>query len=208
MATINPNYLTLAQNYLATKERTPHYEVRYTDDASVLPAEGWCNLKSFSEEEIAQLLALREKYGKAEFFNHLDEIFDEEALYDIAPGDIFYIDLDSKYYMYSFTCHQLTDDGVKTRSVEINLTDETYVKLLALHLKDNGLNINKLKYADKELFEIVTRGVDCHFCDDLAYIALYPYVITMDEIQADAQKVREQHPAMFDDKCFLVGYTM
>ena len=59
MTTINPAFITLAQNYLATKERTPHYEIRSISDCC--PADGWCNLQSFSDEEMTQLLALREK---------------------------------------------------------------------------------------------------------------------------------------------------
>ena len=206
MTTINPTFLTLAHNYLATKERTPHYEIRSISDCC--PADGWCDLQSFTDEEMTQLLALREKYGKEDFFNHLDEIFDEDTLYEIAPGEIINFDLDSVYYMYSFTCHELTDDGVKDKTVEINLTDETYVKLLALHLGNKDLNINSLRYADKELYEIVTRMVDGTFCDECAYYAFYPYVITMDEIKDDAQKIRELYPDMFGDIFGIVGYVI
>ena len=94
MTTINPTYITLAQNYLKTKERTPHYEIRSISDCC--PADGWCNLESFSDEDMAKLLALREKYGKEDFFNHLDEVFDEDTLHDMIYGsETIGLDLDT-----------------------------------------------------------------------------------------------------------------
>lgn len=205
MTTIHPAFITLAQNYLATKERTPHYEIR--NISACCPAEGWCNLQSFSDEEMAQLLALREKYGNEEFFNHLDEVFDVDTLYDIGYGsEIISFDLDNEYYMYSFAYHQITDKGVTSGKVKLHLEDETYVRLLALHLENKNLTINSLRYADKNLYELVTRGVDDHFCCDGDYLVLYPYTVTMDEIKADAQKIREQHPDKFANMHGLIAY--
>ena len=205
MTTINPTFITLAQNYMATKERTPHYEIRSISDCC--PADGWCNLQSFLDEEMTQLLALREKYGKDEFFNHLDEIFDEDTLCDMIYGsEVISFDLDNENYMYSFAYHQITDKGVTSGKVKLHLEDETYVRLLALHLENKDLTINSLRYADKDLYEVVTRGVDYHFCYDGDYLVRDPYTVTMDEIKADAQKIREQHPEKFANMHGMVGY--
>jgi hypothetical protein len=205
MTTINPAFMTLAQNYLTTKVRTPHYEIRSISDCC--PADGWCNLQSFSKEEMAQLLSLREKYGKEEFYNHLDEVFDEDTLHDLIYGsEVISFDLDNEYYMYSFAYHQITDKGVTSGKVKLHLEDETYVRLLALHLENKDLTINSLRYADKNLYEVVTRGVDYHFCYDDGYYVRDPYTITMDEIKADAQKIREQHPEKFANMHGMVGY--
>ena len=193
MNVIHPTFITLAQNYLANKERVPHYEIRSISDDC--PADGWCNLNSFSEKELEQLFALREKYGEKDFINHLNEIFDDDTLCDMVYGtDIISFDLDTEYFMYSFKYHQITENGVYTGNVKINLTDETYVRLLALHLYDKDLNINSLRYADINLYDIVIREVDQHFWYDDIYIVSSPYTITMDEVRADAQKIREQHP--------------
>ena len=205
MTTINPAFITLAQNYLATKERTPHYEIRSISDCC--PADGWCNLQSFSKEEMAQLLALREKYGKEEFYNHLDEVFDEDTLHDLIYGsETIGFDLDTEYYMYSFTYHQVTPKGLVTGKVKINLLDETYARLVALHLENKDLTINSLRYADKNLYDIVTRGFDQNFCYDDIYQVCDPYTITMDEAREDAQKIREQHPEKFANMHGMVGY--
>lgn len=205
MTTINPAFITLAQNYLATKERTPHYEIRSISDCC--PADGWCNLQSFSKEEMAQLLALREKYGKEEFYNHLDEVFDEDTLHDLIYGsEVISFDLDNEYYMYYFAYHQITDMGVTSGKVKLHLEDETYVCLLALHLENKDLTINSLRYADKNLYDIVTRGVDQNFCYDDIYEVCDPYTITMDEAREDAQKIREQHPEKFANMQGMVGY--
>lgn len=205
MMTPTMDFSELAQNYLATKERTPHYEIRSISDCC--PADGWCNLQSFSEEEMTQLLALREKYGKEEFFNHLNEVFDEDTLHDMVYGDeIISFDLDTKNYMYSFAYHQITDKGVTSGKVKLHLEDDTYVRLLALHLGNEDLTINSLRYADKNLYDIVTRGVDYNFCYDDIYEVCDPYTITMDEAREDAQKIREQHPEEFANKHGMVGY--
>lgn len=205
MNTIRPTYITMAQNYLSTKERTPYYEIRSISDCC--PSDGWSNLLSFSEEEMTQLLALREKYGNEEFFNHIDEVFDEDTMHDMIYGsEIISFDLDTKYYMYNFVYHQITPNGLVTGKVKINLYDETYVQLLALHLENKDLTINSLRYADKELYDIVTRGVDHNFCYDDIYEVCDPYTITMDEVRADAQKIREQHPDKFSDIHGIVGY--
>lgn len=45
-------------------------------------------------------------------------------------------------------------------------------------------------------------------CDDIVYFAFYPYIITMDEIKADAQKIHEEHPEKFCDKYSYKGYGM
>lgn len=207
MTTINPAFITLAQNYLATKERTPHYEIRSISDCC--PADGWCNLRSFSKEEMTQLLALRDKYGKEEFYNYLDEVFNEDTLHDMIYGsETISFDLDNEYYMYSFAYHQITDKGVTSGDVKLHLEDETYVRLLALHLENKDLTINSLRYADKNLYEVVTRGVDYHFCYDDGYYVRDPYTITMDEIKADAQKIRKQDPERFANMHEMVSYCI
>lgn len=205
MSTINPTFITLAQNYLAVKERAPHYEIRSISDAC--PAEGWYNLESFSDEEMAQLLTLRDKYGKEDFFNHLDEIFDDDTIYDLFYGsEIIGFDLDTEHFKYTFTYHQITDKGVRTGKAKLNLSDETYVRLLALHLENKDLTINSLRYADRNLYEEVTRGVDYHFCYDDEYYVTDPYTITMDEAREDAQKIREQNLELFAKSHGMIGY--
>ena len=156
---------------------------------------------------MTKLLALREKYGEDDFFNHLDEVFDEDTLHDMIYGsETIGFDLDTEYYMYGFTYHQITPRGVVTGKVKINLWDETYVRLVAHHLENKDLTINSLRYADKDLYDIITRGVDQNFCYDGIYEVCDPYTITMDEARTDAQKIREQHPDKFANTHGMVGY--
>jgi hypothetical protein len=158
---------------------------------------------------MTKLLALREKYGKDDFFNHLDEVFDEDTLHDMIYGsEVISFDLDTVYYMYSFVYHQITPKGLVTGEVKINLCDATYVRLLAHRLEDKDLTRNSLRYADKDLHDIVTHGVDHHFCDEDIYMVSNPYTITMDELKADAQKIRELHPDKFKNDFGTVGYFL
>ena len=206
MTAIRPDYITMAKNYLSSKKRTPHFEIRYINDCC--PIDGWSTLEPLSEEEIESLVKLREKYGNDDFVNHLEEVFDEDTLHDIAPGEIIHIDLETHHYMYNFKYHQISDKGVMTGTIKLNLSDEIYVKLLAMHLENINLNINNLKYADKSLYEIITRDVDACFCYDGAYEVCDPYTVTMDEIRADAQNIREQNPDYYWDINGIVGYII
>ena len=205
MTTNTIDFSALAQNYLANKQRTVYYNVHYITDCC--PADGWSSLVSFTDEEKQQIDSLVVKYGKKDFFNHLDEIFDDERLYEIAPGEIVDFDIDTHYYLYSFTCHKISDEGVEKQEVKVNLTDETYLQLLELHLEDRFMNINRLKYADRALYDIVMRGVDSSFCDEDYYMSLYPYAVTMDELKADAAKIIEQNPEISSDYLGIVMYT-
>jgi hypothetical protein len=211
MATIDPTFITLAQDYLATKERTPHYEIRSISDCC--PADGWCDLQSFSDEDMTKLLALREKYGKDEFFNHLDEIFDEDTLRDMIYGsEVISFDLDNENYMYSFTLYEIASRangsfGVERRPVKVNLSNEIYVMLLALCLNDEYLNINSLRYADRELYNIVTYLVDSTKCCEGGYCAVEPYTVTFDEIIEDANNIRKQNPELFDTVHYVRSYS-
>ena len=108
----------------------------------------------------------------------------------------------------TYVYHQITPQGVVTGNVKINLMDETYVRLLAHHLENKDLTINSLRYADKDLFDIVTRGVDVCFCYDGIYEVCEPYTVTMDEIRADAQNIREQNPNTYFDMHGIVGYLI
>ena len=198
------SHTAMANNFLASKKRTPHYEITYITDCC--PMEGWHSLESFTEEEMDKIRALRDKYGKEEFFKHLDEVFDEDSLYEICPGEIIDFDIDTIYYTYNFTCHQVTPKGILPKTVKLHLTDETYLALLQEHLKDKDMNFNRLRYANKELHEIVRHGVDSCFLDDGFYEAFYPYAVTMDEIKADAEKIKIAHPEHFADKFSIKCY--
>ena len=197
-------YSALAQNFLSTKERTPYYEINYiTDDC---PAEGYRNLLALTEEERAKLLALRDRYGDDDFFNHLDEVVDEETFYDWAPGEVIAFDLDTPHYGYGFTCHQVTDKGVEPLEVTLELTDETYVRLLTAHLYDKHMNFNRLRFYDQELFAEISHNVDLCFYDDCGYFTLFPYAVTMDEVKADAAAIMSANPDQFAEEATMISY--
>lgn len=195
----------LAQEFLSHKVRTPHYLIRYIPEDG--PAEGGSVLEAFSDEEVLRIKELSAKYGESEFVEHLDEIFDEDRLCDITcHGEIFAIEVDSPSYLYSFMCHKITDNGVKQASLWISLSDEEYLRLLTLHLEDEDMNINRLRYADEPLYNMLSREVDRRFCHEDLYMGIYPYVVTMDEIRADAKAIYAQNPDLH--KPGIVCYTV
>lgn len=204
MKTIYDIYGGIVNTYLTTlKKRTPYYEIKYICDRGAI--EFWSGHLSFSEAEMSLLSGLRDKYGK-EFFNHLDEVFDEETLNEIAPDEIVEFDLDKPLYLYDFNIHQLTDEGIKTISAKIQLDEDTYSKLVILHLADKNLNINSLKYANRTVYELVSDEVDYFFADEYIYRNKYPYIITMEEAKEDALKIKELYPEQTKDTDENVAY--
>lgn len=207
MVTVSSTNQTLAQNYFATKQRTPYYEIRYITDCC--PQDGWAEIHPFTDEEMAQLLALREKYGHKEFINHLEEVFDEDRLCDLVSGEIIDLDLDNPQYCYNFTCHEISSEGVTKRKIEVALSDSTYQRLLALHLHDKYMNINRLKYADKELYDTLTFFIDLRYVDDEGYYQGFnPYTVTMDELKEDAAKIIATNAECFNDDPWMVCYPL
>lgn len=208
MSTICQTYMTMAHKYLATKKRTPYFYIEYFDETypqyEGMDSSG--DFLSFDDDEMAILLALRHKYGD-DFYKHLEEEFDD-GMYYFVPGEIVKFDLDTHHYKYNFKYHQITDNGIHTGIVKVQLTDEEYVKLLALHLDDKDLNINSLKYADNSLYQTIIREIDWNFCDEGTYFSSYPYAITMDEARADARQIREQYPDKFKDCGEARGYRL
>lgn len=209
METIKSMYKELAQNYLASKEREARYCIYYPHE--LCPEMNLVEEHPFTSEEISQLKALREKYGKGDFVRHLDEIFDAETLYDIDSEEIIDIEIDSPVYCYKFVCHNITDDGVYKQPLKIELSDDTYIKLLELHLWDKNMNINILKFIDESLYQIVSSKIDDTFRDEMGmYSVTHPFAVTMDELQEDAQKIREQQPdkikKVFGTRCYNSDY--
>lgn len=188
--TIKSLYKTMARNYFATKEREKQYRIIDQDDCY--------SLYPFSDEEIASMKTLREKYGEDEFIKHLGEIFDEETLGFIDSEYVDSIIIDRPTYRYTFGYHEIKDNGVYSSKFKIELSDETYIKLLELHLYDKDMNLNILKYADENLYNILSSEIDGRFREDSwQYCITRPFAITMDELKEDAQKIREQYPDKF-----------
>lgn len=196
METIKSMYREMVQNYLSTKTREAFYWVCYPDEFN--PDSDCSSLYPFSNEEIASLKALREKYGKDEFFRHLEEVFDEDTLHDLGAEEITGIILDYPSYRYKFVCHSITDKGLYSSPLRIEMSDETYVKMLELLLWDKDMNLNILKYVDESLYRVLSSNIDDTFRDELgAYSIPHPFAITFDELKEDAQKIREQYPDKF-----------
>lgn len=183
----------LAKEFLAGKERKDYYEIMAFDEDDMTEVRF---LQGFSEDELNALRALREKYGKEDFVKHLDEVYpDPDDIHDLTCGrDILGIDLDVPYHQYRFVRHELKGDTLTTHDALVELTDEQYVRLLSYCLEDKGMNVNKLRYADKVLHERVIRDVDLDLCFDDCYSGNCPYLITMDEVKEDAERILAENP--------------
>lgn len=193
----------LAEEYFATKVRQPNYELTALDEDTLSEVRFY---ETFSEEEIQLLLSLRERYGQDEFAKHLDEIFTgPDELYDLSCGrEILSIDLDKPYYTYEFGCHELVDGDLCKHTVRVLMDDLQYIKALSLLLSDSGMNFNKLQFADSSLYDLINNQIVHSFCDDGFYFGNYPFLVTLDELQRDADEIRRLHTGL--EKKDGVGY--
>lgn len=184
-----------SRKVLAEKTRKNYYEIITWDEES---SQEIRLLEEFNEKELDALRKLREKYGKKDFAKHLDEVFaDPDVLSDLGGGqDIVDIDLDTIYHQYRFSGHKLAGNQLYSHESWVEMTDEQYIQLLSLCVRDSGMNVNKLKYADIDLYNLIVRGVDSYLVYDGFYTSDAPYLITMDEINEDVVKVLEINPTL------------
>ena len=201
----NCKALLLAKEFFAKKERKAVCELTaYCDDDQ----QEYVHFQEFSEEELAALRVLRDKYGNEELVKHLDEVFeDPDELHDLSCGDeITSLDIDTPYYQYLFSRHELQDGKLNEYKMKIELSDKMYIYLLALCLDDPSINMNKLEHVDKGTYSIIMHQVDAYLSDDGFFVGRYPYLVTMDELKSDAQKVFETNPEFLRNPQAIRGY--
>lgn len=184
--------LKLAKDFLATKERENYYGFTAWDEdhcqEDVYP-------NVLSDEDVANLRALKEKYGK-EFVKHLDEVYDDEdVIHDFTCGqEILDIDLDYITHRYQFKIHELKPDGtVFSCPCMVEFRDDDYAKLLACLIYDEDFTMNTLWFYDNSLFNAIMREIYWHFSDEGCPMIKNPYVATPDEAKADADAIVKQH---------------
>jgi len=196
----------VVRDFLSTKRRTKSYEVKTLNEEILLEQS---YLATFDDEMLLALKALKQKYGVDEFVNHLNEVVDDIYDYLNISGSltILDIDLETPHYQYCFTIHEVHENGLNSRNAHVELSDYEYGKLLKLCLDDKNMNINALRYADKALYEIVTREIDAHYCDEDFYqnYSPAPHTVTMDEVNNDAKIIIKEHPELLDDgyRCYI-----
>ena len=201
--TENSTLAQLAKEYLNNKKRTVHYAVEAFDDDYCLVV---TYLQPFTDEEIEGLRELMNKYGD-DYTKHLIEVFkDEDYVHDLSVGDeIIRIDLDTPHYMCQFKTHKLLEDGTLYSSeLLLELSDDDYLHLLMLHLQYDGMNMNQLRYGDRELYDKLQITIDYHqSVEDIGICISCPYLVTMDEIRADADLVKAAHPEIKEPGYFF-----
>lgn len=205
MKNIDSEIAQLAADFFAQKNLENYYYVNaFNDDF----CEDVYYVNHFTPEEFEMLKDLRAKYGDGEFHKHLDEVYDDaDTIYDLSCGrEIIGIDLDNCLHRYTFTIHSLGKSGLSARKVLVTLSDEAYIKLLALCVGDKGMNYNKLYYADGALYTAIRREIDSYQMDDIFFIGDEPYLVTMDEVKADADAIRTAHPEC--DPYGIAGYCV
>ena len=186
--------LTLANEFLTTKQRNSFYRFTALDDNF---DREYCCYNELSADDVARLRTLKDHYGDS-FVRHLDEVFsDPDLIHDFTGGGkILAIDLDHVHYHYSVSLHELQPDGtVHTIPTRVAFSDDEYARLLAWHLYDEHLTVNTLRYRVRKLYDTVLDGADLYHTDidgDCLFIS-NPYLITLDEARTDADLIVHHH---------------
>ncbi len=106
------------------------------------------------------------------------------------------MNLDTPCYQYEFGRHELVNNQLSRSTALVVMADENYISLLALMLSDQKMNMNKLQFADSFLYQMIYSQIIHMGCDDGFYMGSYPFLVTMDELQKDAEAIRAQHPEL------------
>lgn len=182
--------------FLESKPKNRIYPIHF------IPEEGFVGeyiiFQKFESEVLESLKKTIEKYGIGNLNEHLDEVIeDEDYRSDLFPDNISEINFDTEYNVYQFTMHFMKKDGsLQSRKIGVEWTSELYARLLTLCVEDPGMNFNKLHYADKDLYLNLLYSVDSNNCDDGFYDSDLPYLLTMDEVMADADEIRKKFPEL------------
>lgn len=183
-----------AKEFFSTKTPRNFYKISALQDDILNEV---CFHQEFSPKEVAQLMDLRKKYGEDDFFNHLGEVFeDEDVIHDFTCGDeILGIDLDAPMRKYRFTVHFFNGKKNYDRQAMVELTDEEYIELLALRLDDNHMNMSVLRHLNKDLHDEIIKEVEWQTAyDDGFLMCPDPFLVTMDEVNDDAESIKAAHP--------------
>lgn len=204
----NEVFVNLAREFFASKE----HSVAYYDYIGVFDDEienGKFRVQ-LDEPTLAGLHALREKYGEKTWLKHLKEVIaDDDMRYDTLGGnddDIVDIKLDEPVPVFDFAIHELTSKGMRQTTVSLDMKDEDYIRLLAICVEDPTMNFNKLRYADKKLYDFLRSEIDWYFTEDGFYMGANPFLVTMDEVLGDAEAILQAHPELKNEPYSGCGY--
>lgn len=180
--------------FLESKPKKRIYPIHFISEEGFVGE--YVIFQKFEPPVLESLQKAIEKYGIKNLNEHLDEVIeDEDYRSDLFPDNISEIDFDTEYNVYQFTMHSMKKDGsLQSLKIDVEWTSEMYARLLTLCVEDPGMNFNKLRYADKDLYLNLLYSVDSNNCDDGFYDSDLPYLLTMDEVMADAEEIRRQLP--------------
>lgn len=181
----------IALDYLQTKKRKNYYLVSIFSNFN----NGELTyFEDIDDEDVAIINEMKEKYGK-DFVKHLDETFEPDYFISLdAEDELLDIITDKVFYMYDFEARGFDGDKVVSRRILLNLSDEEYAKLVALHLWCDWLTINKLPDFDEKLSDTIHRQAMAALKDDDGSFDLagIPFTLIMTEAVRDADAIRKQ----------------
>ena len=196
-------YYKLAKEYFSKKDRVKSYPVSIYTLSDVDGIKD-CIMR-FDDETIQKFEMLRDKY-KEECKDiipgeYLDECLSPEEYEKIfGEGEVDTIDLDNPVYEYNFAICVLKDNNLERHACcYACLADESYIRILALCLQDKHMNLNKLRYADRDLYDTITYMLDVNYFKAPEptspwYAGKYPYIVLLDEAHNDAEQIANAHP--------------
>ena len=190
----NAAAVNAAKEHFSSKTERNFYRVNALNEDFL---EEVCYHQEFSPEEVAQLRDLRAKYGEEEYLKHLIEVFEDEGIiHNLSGGDeIISIDLDSPMRKYRFQVRFFNEEKTYSRQAMVELSEDEYVRLLALRIDDNHMNMSVLRHIDAALHDKILKDVEWQCASDDGFLMCPdPFLVTMDEVNEDAEVVKGKHP--------------
>lgn len=155
-----------------------------------------------SFEEVLKEIDLYEFEGDEDLDSLVFKHIQFTDFYD--PNHVVSMDLKHPHYYYQVTCvgyDPEREDTQKPRRILIRLTEEEYIYLVTQRLLDENFTFNKLLSLRPELAQNINESVSGYYYNMDDYIANdFPYLIVFDEINADAEKIREKEKLLNNDK--------
>jgi len=214
-------YESLAKEFLATKERQKYYQFECESDEG-LSGSDYLPLTDDDIAEIKEIImdGYKKYYmeepsdGEERPLPSFEEVLKEIDLYDFEgdedldslifkhiqftdfydPNHVVSMDLEHPHYYYQTTCIGYNKEKKEPRypmKVKVQLTDEEYIYLLTQNLLEKGFTFNRLIMLRPELAQKINLQIDgCYFDYNIKWEE--PFLVVFDEINADAEKIREK----------------
>lgn len=195
-------YETQVKDFLTKKELKKHYAFTFNCEQE---EDEYTFLFPLTDNETARIKELLDVLDEDSDYREggLGELEGENAEFDalvfshypMVTPSLFLerIDLEHPHHLYQMSYVGYDTDWEepsKPTPVKVELTEEEYIYLVTYRLVYNKFTFNRLLLARPELAQTISAQLD-YLYEDIVIEKGFPYLIVMDEINADAEAIEK-----------------